>query len=206
MSETQIPKPDIQAGAYGWLHRHWQGSYYPDDLPEDWQLGYYSNDFNTVLVPAVDLVANLAGGQALSIEDWLDEVHENFRFYIECNAALLDAVGSEALIEHLGTLQPQLAALVAASAGDAEAQAASLLRLSDALSVPLYAGDSASDLFLLNGELKDLRQARAQIEPFLQQLENRPQAEAPAAIFVRHPKLQAADLGRFRAMLEVMGY
>ncbi|HEB83268.1 MAG TPA: hypothetical protein ENJ11_10440 [Gammaproteobacteria bacterium] len=206
MSETPIPKPDLQTGAYGWLHRHWQGSYYPDDLPEDWQLGYYSNDFNTVLVPAADLVASLAGEQVLPIEDWPDEVHENFRFYIECNAVLLETVGAAALIEHLGALQQQLAALVVGNAGDAGAQAASLQRLGDALSVPLYAGDSASDIFLLNSELKDLRQVRAQIEPFLQQLENRPQAEAPAAIFVRHPKLQAADLGRFRAMLEVMGY
>ena len=204
---TQATNPDVAVGAYGWEHKHWQGHYYPDDLPEGWQLGYYSNDFNAVLVPAADLAANLAGEQPLPVEDWPDEVHENFRFYIECNAVLLETAGPEVLIERLGSLQSQLAALVVVGGNSlSDAQAVSLQALSGTLSAPLYIAGNSSDIVLLDSELKDLRQVRAQIEPFLQQLENRSQAEAPAAVFVRHPKLQATDLGRFRAMLEMMGY
>lgn len=42
----------ILIGANGWLHPAWQTTFYPDDLPDDWQLGYYSNEFPIVLMPA----------------------------------------------------------------------------------------------------------------------------------------------------------
>ena len=42
----------ILIGAHGWLHTAWQGVFYPADLPDDWQLGYYSNEFPVVLMPA----------------------------------------------------------------------------------------------------------------------------------------------------------
>lgn len=32
-------------GALGWQHEAWQESFYPDDLPPEWRLGYYSNEF-----------------------------------------------------------------------------------------------------------------------------------------------------------------
>ena len=48
-------KKTINPGAYGWRHKHWLESFYPEDLPvngsEDWRLSYYSNEFNTVMVP-----------------------------------------------------------------------------------------------------------------------------------------------------------
>jgi hypothetical protein len=37
-------------GACGWSHAAWSGSYYPDDIPPDWRLGYYANEFPVVLV------------------------------------------------------------------------------------------------------------------------------------------------------------
>ena len=41
----------LNIGAYGWKHENWSGGFYPDDLPQDWQLTYSSNAFNCVLVP-----------------------------------------------------------------------------------------------------------------------------------------------------------
>ncbi len=38
---------NIEVGARGWACQ----DYYPEDLPEDWQLDYYSNDFSALLVP-----------------------------------------------------------------------------------------------------------------------------------------------------------
>lgn len=37
-------------GTKGWSHKTWLGSFYPDDMPVDWQLDYYSNQFACVLV------------------------------------------------------------------------------------------------------------------------------------------------------------
>ncbi len=48
---------NLTIGAESWLHKSWQGSFYPEDLPEDWQLEFYSNQFYCVLVPEVEWMA-----------------------------------------------------------------------------------------------------------------------------------------------------
>ncbi|MGM0678311.1 MAG: hypothetical protein ACQESY_00395 [Pseudomonadota bacterium] len=37
-------------GSCGWQHEDWQDSYYPADLPPDWRLGYYSNEFPLAVI------------------------------------------------------------------------------------------------------------------------------------------------------------
>ena len=65
-------------GAWGWRHPEWEKDvFYPDDLPEDWQLSYYSNEFDLLVVPASYWSFAEEG------EDWLDEVDDDFVFYIE---------------------------------------------------------------------------------------------------------------------------
>ncbi len=40
----------VLIGACGWLHRGWQDSFYPDDLPQAWRLAYYANEFSMVVI------------------------------------------------------------------------------------------------------------------------------------------------------------
>lgn len=42
---------NLTIGTLGWEHSEWQGGFYPDDLPEDWQLDYYANFSPLVVVP-----------------------------------------------------------------------------------------------------------------------------------------------------------
>ena len=70
---------NMKIGARGWRHQQWLGSYYPDDLPEDWQLGYYANNFSVVMVPA----EYWSPSSGYDLEGWLDGVNEGFRFYLE---------------------------------------------------------------------------------------------------------------------------
>ncbi len=35
-------------GSAGWERRHWEGAFYPEDLPPEWRLGYYSQVFDCV--------------------------------------------------------------------------------------------------------------------------------------------------------------
>lgn len=57
----------ILIGSFGWQHEGWQGSYYPADLPPEWRLGYYSNEFPLAVVTdreralEADLPAEMAG-------------------------------------------------------------------------------------------------------------------------------------------------
>lgn len=76
----------VTVAAYGWSHPGWCGNFYPDDLPEDWQLSYYSNEFRAVVVP----VSAWVGVDMSSIEAWLDDVSQDFVFYLEVADATHD--------------------------------------------------------------------------------------------------------------------
>lgn len=68
--------------AQGWLHPGWEQGYYPDDMPAEWQLGYYANEFRAVLVaPAADTAG---------VETWLDEVDAGFGFCLDLRHAPLE--------------------------------------------------------------------------------------------------------------------
>jgi len=43
---------ELLIGAAGWENENWIGGFYPQDLPEDWHFGYYTNRLRSVLVPA----------------------------------------------------------------------------------------------------------------------------------------------------------
>ncbi|WP_319557995.1 hypothetical protein [Thiomicrorhabdus sp.] len=42
---------NLTLGAKGWQRENWLGTFYPDDMPEEWQLDYYANEFRALLVP-----------------------------------------------------------------------------------------------------------------------------------------------------------
>jgi len=83
----------VVIGACGWNHAAWLDEFYSEDLPEDWQLGFYSNEFSVVYVPAPDWVEHP------DLEEWVDDVSESFRFILEVPARVLsdDAAYMEAL-------------------------------------------------------------------------------------------------------------
>jgi len=75
-------RPVIHLYARGWAHAGWYGRYYPDDLPAEWRLSYYANEFGGVLVPEADW---REAGDA-ELEEWAEEVPAGFRFYLEADA------------------------------------------------------------------------------------------------------------------------
>ncbi|MDG6773578.1 hypothetical protein QCB45_04470 [Thiomicrorhabdus sp. ZW0627] len=75
---------NLQIGTFGWLHEDWQGSFYPDDMPEEWQLDYYSNAFRVVLVPQEQWL-NLTEEE---LEEYADCVEGEFAFYLELRESM----------------------------------------------------------------------------------------------------------------------
>lgn len=93
----------LRFGTVGWRHQAWMRGYYPEDLPEDWQLGYYANELAAVLLPAVDWV----GRSPEQLAQWVDDVHPAFRFYLAADAgreASRQAVLAAALGGRLGAV------------------------------------------------------------------------------------------------------
>ncbi|MBE0509408.1 MAG: hypothetical protein K0A95_04035 [Chromatiales bacterium] len=66
----------LDIAAYGWEDPHWS-SLYPDDLPADWQLDFYANEFRAILLPP-ELCAQRSDAELLV---WFAQVHANFSFY-----------------------------------------------------------------------------------------------------------------------------
>ena len=76
---NKMSTPDITLGTKGWRHASWEGTFYPDDLPVEWQLPYYSNEFDSVLVPA-DYFINT---DTESLYTWIEDTPEEFKFFLE---------------------------------------------------------------------------------------------------------------------------
>jgi hypothetical protein len=220
-------KRNISVGAYGWRHSHWSGTFYPEDLPvsaeEDWRLTYYSNEFNCVLVPADYWLCLSDQDDAIDCDHWLDEVNDEFQFYVECSMDIFDHVSFGAWSEQLKLLQPQLSALVITEnqRKTPESKLKQLRNLAEVLRITVFVnGDfdslikqiwrkdrqCSSALALLEDDLTDLRSVRATMDDFVSQKSDIDQISSKATIIVNSPRLQANDLAQFRKVIEVMGY
>lgn len=73
----------VLMGACGWKHQAWLDDFYSEDLPEEWQLGFYSNEFSVVYVPAVDWL------DAEDLTEWTEDVSDSFRFILEIPTEVL---------------------------------------------------------------------------------------------------------------------
>lgn len=222
-------KQTINLGSYGWQHGHWLKTFYPDDLPEDWRLSFYSNEFNTVLVP-VDYWQSV---EIPECEEWIDGVHAGFHFFIECHSRMFDKITPADLTEALNILKPQLSGLVfledrqvpGAMSGSVKDQFSAVI---DALAAKVFAIEQDSEsqeiwqpgrsqdctlgkephpkFAFIEDVLTDLRSTRALIEPFTRQLSDAEEDAGEATLIVNHPQLQIADLAKLRSVLEIMGH
>lgn len=223
-------KQMINLGAYGWRHKHWSNTFYPEDLPvedgEDWRLAYYSNEFNAVLVPADYWQTE----QIDDCEDWLDSVHPDFQFFVECHHGMFDTISLTDLTGALKKLTPRLSALVFLEENQqvSDAIKKQFIELVDSLEIDVYgsvlgSGKPAiwrpdrppasphenlqqSGFAFIEDELSDLRSARVYVEQFAAQINDTVVNAAEATLIVNHPQLQAGNLSKFRSVLEIMGY
>ena len=89
----------------GWWALADADSFYPDDLPREWQLTYFANVFPAVLVPG-PLWQQRSESE---LADWHADVHAGFRFYLELTSGTDDRARSRAT----AALGPALIAFVA---------------------------------------------------------------------------------------------
>ncbi len=95
----------VLIGARGWLHPGWQGSFYPDDLPQDWRLAYYANEFS-MLVMREQEWAQIDDMAALR-----EDCPQDFHFIVEL-PALADGIISPDYIDRIRQLGSQCAGVI----------------------------------------------------------------------------------------------
>jgi hypothetical protein len=91
----------VLLGTIGWLHPSWRGVFYPDDLPDDWQLAYYNTQFRSVFLPHADW--SMATDAQLA--QWVQDSHPGFRFVLESGPSPAAAGRAAAILgERLGMI------------------------------------------------------------------------------------------------------
>jgi uncharacterized protein YecE (DUF72 family) len=70
---------NLHVGTSGYSYKEWKGNFYPEDLPAKEMLAYYSRR-----LPAVEINNTFYRlPQPAMVENWRDQVPENFRFSIK---------------------------------------------------------------------------------------------------------------------------
>lgn len=82
---------NLQIGTFGWQHTDWLGSFYPEDLPKEWELDYYSNAFRVVLLPQMQW---MQWGEE-EVKETLDAVEGDFSFFLALSEPLNEALSSQ---------------------------------------------------------------------------------------------------------------
>lgn len=76
MSETYTPQ--LKLGTVGWENGFEQSGFFPEDLPADWHLTYLSNELDRAAIP----LTALEGLEQEDIEEWAEDTHEQFGFFL----------------------------------------------------------------------------------------------------------------------------
>lgn len=74
----------IRLGALGWTYSAWQETFYPADMPAEWQLTYFNTQFNCVFLARSRW--QQAGSEQMA--EWNADTHERFLFLLEGGAHL----------------------------------------------------------------------------------------------------------------------
>ncbi|MCF7985175.1 MAG: hypothetical protein K9L70_12290 [Thiohalocapsa sp.] len=175
-----------------WLDLADAGQFYPEDLPPDWRLTYFANEFHAAFAPA-------AAWSTLSqqtLADWRADVHAGFRFYLQLPLDA-DADAGPRAVEALGAT---LAAFVAPvdTAEAAEPVPGATAQLLVPASATPAARAAGSAIFCPPSLNADLRGARAWLEQQIAQA-----GAAPGLVLLTLPT--ARQLTDWHSLLALMG-
>lgn len=89
----------LEIGAAGWQYPSWSENFYPEELPPEWQLAFYSNEFRFCMIHWSDWHA--ASNETL--EQWADDIEPPFRFFLQLPLQQLEHASTlpVALQEHI---------------------------------------------------------------------------------------------------------
>jgi hypothetical protein len=172
----------VVVGARGWQHRGWEGTYYPTDLPAQWRISYYANDFSGVMVPEREW-RRISPEQ---LRRWRNDTPEGFGFFLETTDP-----GAHDAVQAAEALGDRLAGFVGVSG---PAPTGSLA----AVPLPKDPGAGARILLLTPGDLADRRLLGRRLTAIAQQ------AVPPRALIVS-AAAGAAAIAELRLLAEVAG-
>lgn len=89
---------EVLIGSASWEEDEWQASFYPEDLPPEWRMAYYANEFSTTVINCHDY-ADSARLDLLS--EMLEDCHEGFRPVLSINTGKVSPQQAETVLQWL---------------------------------------------------------------------------------------------------------
>jgi len=86
----------LHIGSYSWLHDSWNDSFYPEDLPVEWQFAYYANEYSVIMVPWAVLHDNFE-----LLEQGIDDSEASCRLIFEMPIDDISNRSSEVIISEV---------------------------------------------------------------------------------------------------------
>jgi hypothetical protein len=185
--------PTFHIMPVGWDYPAWMGDFYPDDLPDEWRLAYFANEFSGVLIPR----AEWEQADAEQFKAWVDEVSDSFRFYLELDSM----VATQVCLLKGRALGASLGGFVVHPGADR----------SDLGGLPVFAGTGLAHGFeavvrpaiiMQSNELGGLREQRERLETLVTKLP--PAVDVPFFITGAPPSIGL--LRNLRQLARLMGY
>lgn len=188
-----VPMSDLvlEIVTRGWDLPGWADDFYPLDLPPEWRLTYFSNEFPAVLVPA----SVWRGADAGQLRAWVDDVNSGFRFYLELPR-------TPSCAGDVGAAVPVFGGRLAGVVGGDETPPGLSVPHFRWRNAPLEAGESVSAVACrVPGHDMDLRAARAWLESLVGRLEG-----GPGLVIVDGRSVGADDLRRWLELAWMLGF
>ncbi len=200
----------ISVGLFDWTRFAGANQYYPEDLPGDWRLDYFSNEFESC---CIDLAA--VEKKPDQLREWIEDVDDSFELCFALSSdqhlSLFEQVAGEvdggrvyALILDVAATEPAIQQLAQGgrTATIGHLQAIKIRRLAD-LWRPETATSQAD--FALMPCTDDVHQLRVWVETWTQEMDGI-QDEGRATLWLPAYEADARQLMALRQLVELMGH
>lgn len=197
---------NLQIGTLGWDYDHWEGGFYPEDMPSEWRLDYYANTFRVVLIPQQDWLA-------LTVEDaeeLIDAVEGEFSFYFELKEIESEKIDKLMIVaEYFADAAAGVIVFVEADLSNIDfgglkvtqvARKAGLQGWGWQYAGLLCSGEPCGVVTVLSD---DAKQQRAMLESFMASL---PDSYQGAPFFVSDTEVKMKQLQDLKTIGEFLGY
>ncbi len=194
----------IKVGLLNWSNFPVKNDFYPDDLPAEWKLSFYANEFETVCINFDEVIKKPL------FDEWFDDLPESF----DLSFSLSSAVQIEQLTEIVQQFELKLSCLLID-----EQERDILLQNKSDISVLLAAGISRQQQIVsrsslwtpdvhiksagiaLLPDIENTRLYREWIELWLQD-----NSQQELTLWLDGSTARYSTLGKLRTLVELMGY
>ena len=197
----------IRVGVFNWSDFCKEGDYYPEDMPVEWRLSYFSNDFETACIDF-----SCCDSDPSRLLDWVDDLPETFELSLKLTResqleTLVDCCTQLSFRLHYLLVSDDMPTLIEKDASMQQALSDCSVAQQIMPASTLWTPDQSnqvSPVARLPGRA-DLRQYRAWIEQWLA-VQPSETLELPLTLWLEGTDATYSTVMELRTLVELMGH